>query len=212
MRSLLCLFALVAGQASAQVCVTGVIETAPAISVCQQRLTHRLSSTRVHLISSTIDLNRYLGQNVRVTGRDVGVTCTVLDVSRVDPPPAELSWCGSGSTGCPLKLKVCPAGVGRYWLFLGLRVGFRPLGCGGSAPIDGSLLVQEPIIPLVGGNLGAGCGELTLPVPLDNALVGVSLFFQAARQDIGPVGPLELTNLGFVRLTPLMPPCAPTNC
>lgn len=210
-RVLFLLLALCAPPAAAQVCVTGVVEPHSGPSICMQAASHQFECGSVLLRSATIDLRQYEGRTVRVTGRDVGVTCHVIEVTRVDPPFAELTWCGSGSVGCPLKLKVCPVGMGRYWMFLGLAPGFRPVGCSNTGWFDGTLLVREPILPLVSGGAGL-CGELVLPVPMDNSLVGVRLWFQGARQDIGPIGPLQLTNAGCVQLAPFMPPCAPTNC
>jgi hypothetical protein len=210
-----CLLAVVLAAApiAAQVCVTGVVERFAGPSVCMQPLTHRLVDTEVYLIATgaTVDLDRHLGQKVRVSGRDIGVTCHVLDVFRVDPPPASLVWCGSGSTGCPLKVKVCPVGFGRFWIFAGLRRGYAPLGCAPAGWFDGTLLIGDPVIQIAAGGAGA-CGEVTLPVPFDNALVGVELFFQGARQDVGPLGPLQLSDAVRVRLAPFMPPCAPTSC
>ncbi|MBK8980236.1 MAG: hypothetical protein IPM29_30410 [Planctomycetes bacterium] len=197
----------------AQVCVTGIVQPVNGPTICMQGETHYLQCSRVFLVSRSgaVDLNRYVGQNVRITGREIGATCTLLDVARVDPPLASLTWCGSGSTGCPLKLKICPIGMGRWWLFLGLAPDFRPIGCATSGWIDGTLLLRDPIYPI--GNGGSGiCGEVTLQIPLDNSLVGVTVYFQGARQDIGPVGPLELSDVQCVRLAPFMPPCAPVGC
>jgi hypothetical protein len=50
------------------------------------------------------------------------------------------------------------------------------------------------------------------PLPNDPSLQGVHLRFQGARQDIGPVGPVQLTNVLPVTLVPFLPPCGSINC
>lgn len=194
-----------------QVCVTGVVRPESGPSICTQRYTHALENTRVKLVSRVINLDQYVGRNVKVMGPLVGVTCPIVDVAQVfDPPPATLEFCGTPQTSCPVKLKLCPIGMGRGWLLVGFGADFVPVGCSTSGFLDGSLLVANPILVW---NFGAGvCGELLLIVPTDPSLLGLTLWFQGARQDIGPIGPLELSNVTTFRITPFMPPCGPVNC
>lgn len=197
--------------AQGPVCVTGrVVPVGP--TICQQGETHMLECARVFLRSSSVNLARYNGQIVRIEGRDIGLLCTVLDVNRVTPAPATLIRCGSPSPGCPIKLKVCPGAIGRWWLFGSFRPGFRPVDCQGMRFFaDGSLLLGVPGVTLVSGMPLGTCGELTINIPADPALTGLQAWFQGVRQDIGPVGPLQLTNAECVTLLP-MRPCSVPNC
>jgi hypothetical protein len=204
-------FAFALAPAQAQVCVTGRVTPVGGPTICQQGETHYLECTRVFLRSNLLDLNRFNGQIVRITGRDIGVTCRVLDVARVDPPPATLEWCGSPSTCCPVKFKVCPGGLGQAWLFLSTAPDYQPLGCGNTL-LGGTLLIAPPLIEVWSGMLTAGCGEVTIPIPCNNSLVGLQVWLQGARRDIGPIGPLWLTNAVCFRIAPFLPPCAPTGC
>jgi hypothetical protein len=215
-RSLVALAMLLCtAAASAQpgrlICITGQVEPSPGFTICMQGETHLLADTRVWLKSSTVHLPQYEGQVVRVVGRDIGVTCTVLDVMQVTPASATLSWCGSGSTCCDLKLSLCPGGLGRGVIMAATGPGYQPMGCAQTGFLDGTFLLGADAFPIWVGTFGA-CGGFQFSVPCDNALVGVDVWFQGARHDIGPVGPLFLSNVLRVRIAPFLPPCAPINC
>jgi hypothetical protein len=197
-------------RAQSDVCITGLLVPDSGPSICTQRFTHALADTGVRLVSRSLDLNAHNGRLVKVVGREVGVTCRILEVSAViDPPPATLTLCGTPQSSCPVKLELCPIGMGQGWLFLGLQPDFAPLACG-QGFLDGTLLLQSPIALTAFG--AGGCGELLLTIPLAHSLQGLQLWFQGARRDIGPIGPLQLTNVVTFRITPFMPPCGPTNC
>ena len=209
--AVLCLLASVGAQN--RVCVTGVVRPVTGPTICAQGETHFLECTRVFLRSSTVSLRQFEGRNVRIVGTDTGLVCPVIDVRSVAPPPATLDWCGSGSTGCPIKLVMCPGGLGRGAIFLASQPAYVPLGCAQSPFqfLDGTFLIGGAIVPVFSGGLSA-CAEVTLRIPLDNALVGANVWAQGARQDVGPVGPLTTTNAICFRISPLLPPCAPLGC
>jgi hypothetical protein len=196
------------------VCVTGRVEPLPGPTICMQGETHRLECAGVWLKSSVVNLASFVGQIVEVSGPDVSAfpTCPpLIDVVAVQsPPPATLEWCGSGSTCCPIKFKVCPGGLGIWSLFLSTSPAYLPLGCGW--PIDGTATIALPAFPIGGGILGASCGVVSFQIPCENALVGAQVWLQGTRRDIGPVGPLQLTNPICLTITPFLPPCAPVGC
>ena len=53
---------------------------------------------------------------------------------------------------------------------------------------------------------------MNLVLPADLSLTGVSLWFQGARQDIGPVGPLQATNAVCFTILGPSPPCISPGC
>ncbi len=197
-------------QLAGTVCITGRLEPVQGFTICQQGETHHLADTAVYLKSSTVNMVPFEGQIVHVVGRDIGVTCRVLDVSQITPAAATLTWCGSPSTCCPIKLKLCPGGIGRGVVVAGTTTTFQPVGCGATGFLDGTLLIANSV-PIWVGVLGT-CADIPISVPCDNSLVGAAVLFQGARQDIGPIGPLVLTNVVRIVLAPYLPPCAPTNC
>lgn len=198
---------------TATVCITGRVLPVSGPTICMQGETHYLECTRVFLRSLAIDLTRLEGRLVRLVGRDIGVTCRVLEVVAAMPPIATLATCGTPSIGCPIKLKVCPGGLGLFWTFVALRPGFHPLGCGGlPGGFEGTVLLGQPAVTNGSGPLGAGCGEVIQRIPTDPNLVGLDVWFQGARVDIGPVGPFQLTNVECIRIGPPGPPCALPNC
>jgi hypothetical protein len=198
--------------AQADVCITGRVAPVNGPTICQQGETHLLENTRVFLRSATIDLNQWIGRLVRVRGSDIGVTCTVLQVREVSLAGAALTRCGSPSPGCAVKLVMCPGGLGRWWLWAAFAPGYRPIACAPPDPLEGTVLIADPLFNLVFGEFIGLCGEYLLPIPADPSLIGVRVWFQGARQDIGPVGPLHISNVEVMTLSPLLPPCQPTNC
>lgn len=219
LRAALLVFVCVSTSAIAQVglspvCISGVVTPVGGPTICQQGETHRLECTDVFLRSRSFGLDAFNGQNVDIVGFEVGVTCRVIQVVQIFPAAARLEYCGSAVLGCPLKLRLCPGGLGRGAILFSFDSGYLPLGCANSpfGLIEGTLLLGGTIVQIWSGTLGANCGEVTLQIPNDNSLLGAGIRFQVARQDIGPVGPLKLTNALCFRLAPLLPPCAPINC
>jgi len=198
--------------AQARVCVTGTVQQASGPSICGQPFTHEIDCSKVMLRSSAVNLNQFLGKTVELIGFDVGVTCPIIDVQQVLPAPATLIRCGSPTAGCPVKLKVCPVGIGQWWLFLSFAPGFAPLGCSNpSGGIHGTFLLGGPVF-VIGSGAGTMCGETLLNIPLNNSLVGLQVFFQGARRNVGPIGPLQLTNPECFTIGPPSPACVLPNC
>lgn len=204
------LWSVLVATTPAQVCLNGVLEPVGGPTICQQGETHLVSGTRVYLRSRTVDLNRWNGQLVRIEGSDISVTCRVLDVTQVTLPTAVLRLCGSPSPGCPVKLTVGPGAIGQWLLFGSFQQGYQPFGC--TFPVDGTLLLGGAISTVSGGMFGGPSGDTVIFIPLNPALVGLRVLFQGARQDIGPIGPPQLTNVELLVLSPFMPPCQPLNC
>lgn len=210
----LAVLALAASAALAQrpFCITGVVEPVGGFTTCMQGETHRIAGTSVFLRSATVNLGSYVGQLVRVTGSDIGITCRVVDVATVSNPPALLTGCGTPMPGCPIRLRVGPSSLGQWALFGSFTSGFVPLGCTPPDGIDGTILLGQPTFALASGLLTGTGGEHTIQIPAVPALAGVRVWFQGARQDIGPVGPPLLTNVVEMQLVPFMPVCGPVNC
>lgn len=202
---------LAAVPAQTRICVSGVVVTS-GFTICQQGETHRLADTSVYLRSSTVNLNAFLGQNVRVDGTDIGLLCRVLDVTAATPAPATLELCGTPMPGCSIKFKVGPGAVGSYALAASFGSGILPLGCSPPDMLDGTWLLGSPAVTIVVAPFSGPFGEYTWPLPNNPSLQGVSLRFQGARQDTAPVGPAQFTNVLPVQLVPFMPPCGSINC
>lgn len=198
--------------AQSPVCATGVIEPVGGPSICQQGETHRLAGTRVLLRSSTVNLATHVGQNVRIEGVDIGLLCTVVEVNVVTAPLATLEHCGTPMPGCAVKFKVGPGAIGRWALLASFGQAFQPLGCVGRDFLDGTLLLTLPAVTVGFGMFTGPFGEVVLAIPNVPALSGTTLWLQGARQDIGPVGPVEFTNSEVLQLVPFMPPCGGINC
>ncbi|GAB4140301.1 MAG: hypothetical protein Fur0037_06780 [Planctomycetota bacterium] len=213
MKSIL-IATLLAGAAAAQtpVCITGIVQPVGGPTICMQGETHLLEGTGVFLRSSAVDLNRWVGQMVRIEGVDIGLLCHVLDVARVGNALAVMQHCGTPMPGCTIKLKIGPGGLGRWAMFASFSPGFTPLGC--SPPgfqIDGTLLLRGPTLLAMGLFTGPW-GEVLVPIPPNPALQGLRIRFQGARQDIGPVGPIQFSNGETITIAPFMPPCGGVNC
>jgi hypothetical protein len=188
--------ALLAGLASAQVVFTGVIEKATLPSICQEE-THFLTCTGpnpdaptgVLLKSSTLDLTPFEGQVATFTAQARGVTCLIYDVTAVDTmPAATLEMCGTEGLGCPLRFRVQPASsIGQFWLWIAASPGFTPID-----PTTGTVLLGPGFVLVAQGMTPPG--QVDVVVPADAALVGLDLWLQAARRDIGPIGPIQATN------------------
>jgi hypothetical protein len=123
------------------------------------------------------------------------------------PPPASLDWCGSATPGCDLRFVICPGGLSQYWLWVSPGNGYHPL-----APTKGSWLLGDPAFLVATGIGGAACQSVDIKVPADPGIIGVTLYLQAARRDIGPIGPAELTNSICLTILLTATPCVPPGC
>jgi hypothetical protein len=199
--------ALAARPAPAQVVFTGEIEKATLASFCQEE-THVLECAGVLLKSSALDLAAFEGKVFEFTAEARGVECLIYDVTAVESASAHLVRCGNPVPGCPMRFRVGPTGViGQYWLWLALSPTFLPLD-----QVTGTWMLNPPFF-LLGSGLTFGDGSaVDIVLPPDPSLTGLTLFLQGARQDIGPIGPIELTNpLCFQILGP-SPPCFEPDC
>lgn len=214
-RTALALGAL-AGATQAQIVFTGVLEKAQLASFCQEE-THYVTCTSpspgvptgVLVKSSTLELEKYEGKVARFTAQPRGVECTIYDITDAQlPPPTWLDLCGNPVPGCPMRARVQPTGViGQWFLWVSTSPTFLPLD-----PVTGTWMLGFPFYFLgAGGTAGADAAfDFTLP-PNPN-LTGVSLYFQGAFRDIGPVGPLQLTDPRCFTILGPSPPCFLPNC
>lgn len=204
---LLLLAPLAAAQPSTppDVGITGVVQ--PNTGVVCANATHGLECTKVSLVSGNIDLTLFEGQMVKLLGNQTGATCPTIQVTGVQQPPSTLEWCGSPSPGCTMKFKVCPGGLSQYWLFASLGQGYKPLH-----PNKGTWLLGDPFYLLAQGLGGGACHELSVQVPPVPIIVGLEVWMQGARRDIGPVGPITLTNAICFTITPPTPGCLAPSC
>ncbi|HZL99964.1 MAG TPA: hypothetical protein VFD43_06905 [Planctomycetota bacterium] len=159
-----------------EVSFTGVVEKADGFviaAICAPP-THQLacSDGTYFLYSSTLDLDQYLGKNVKLYGSSLEV-CPLYNVHKVEvPPPATLAICGTGGFGCPIRLRSGPGGISQHALFVSLAPGLVPLN-----PSKGSFLLAEPFYLLgvqVGGFPGEGAA-FDFTIPGAPVLAGVTL-------------------------------------
>jgi hypothetical protein len=205
-------FVVAALAAQAPVCITGLLEPLPGPTICQQGETHWFAAARVYLKSSTVNLAAHVGSTVRIEGTDVGLLCHVVDVTQIfDPAPVVLTSCGSAMLGCGVRVRVNGPGLGFVLLAASTTRGYQPLGCG-SASLHGTVLLGQPIATLAGIVDGNGTVSALASIPANTAFLGAQLWFQGGHLPIGPVGALELSDVLGITVTPLLPPCAPTNC
>ena len=185
------------GTLSAQqpVCITGLLEPVPLVTICMQGETHSLAGTGVYLKSGAVDLTSFEGRVVTVTGVPIGVTCYVLDVSQVvDPAPVVLSSCGSPTLGCTYRLALRGPGLGFGMLAASLASGLLHFACQGAQGVQGSLLLDPSVELISSGTTPAGVSFTDLSIPNSPQLIGLQVRFQGAHATIGPVGPLVLSN------------------
>jgi hypothetical protein len=163
------------------------------------------------LTSTTINLNFYIGKNVKLTGTNIGAGCPTWDVSAVeDPPPTSLIFCGSPTPSCPIRLRSVPGGISQHFLLLGFSPGLTPKNL-----YSGSLLLGDPwfVLASTSGAVGLEGAAFDFQLPGDAALAGLSVWFQAVRRDVGPVGPFRFSNAVCITLTGPSPPCIdPLGC
>ena len=193
--------ALATTAAAQTVTVTGVVETAGP-SICLDG-THVLECTSVRLKSDVVDLDAFLGQNVRLVGEQTA-PCPVITVEQVFPfPLATLVACGAPTPGCPMRFRVGPAAVSQFLLFASGTPGYAPAG-----PVKGTWLLGAPVVLVASGSLD----PVDVVIPDDPAVIGLSVWLQAARRDIGPIGPWTLSNAVCFTITGPSPPCFSLDC
>ncbi|HKB17013.1 MAG TPA: hypothetical protein VKF62_13185, partial [Planctomycetota bacterium] len=107
--------------------------------------------------------------------------------------------------------KVCPGPIGLALLFASTAPSFFPV----FLPLNGTpeaVLLAPPFlqIPVFPGT--TACFEGKVQIPPDVALVGADFWLQGARMDIGPAGPMHLTNPICLTIAPPVPSCANPGC
>ena len=194
---------------------TGVVQPWPVTDalICAPP-THQLACSEglFGLQSSSLDLSQYEGQNVKLHGTSVG-DCPLFEVHAVEEPPATLALCGTAGLGCTIRLKSAPGGLAQHVLLASPSPGFVPI-----AGLKGSFLLGEPFFLLAKGSTFAftTAANFDFAIPVDPALDGLSVWFQAARRDVLPsplgLGPIQFSNAVCVTLigNPLW--CEPADC
>ncbi|HZM01072.1 MAG TPA: hypothetical protein VFD43_12560 [Planctomycetota bacterium] len=196
-----------------EVAFTGVVEPFDGviIAICAQP-SHQLACSEgtYFLTSSTLDLNVWLGKNVKLYGKPVSDLCPLYDIHKVEsPPPATLAICGTGGLGCPIRLRSGPGGISMHALWVSLKPDLVPLN-----PSKGSFLLAQPfyLLGIQSGGFPAEGAAFDLSIPAAPILAGVTLYFQSARRDVGPVGPLHLANAVCMEIVGFVLICHDPDC
>lgn len=201
-RSLLAVLALTC-VASAQIVapqpisVTGVLWLnqiqGPGVLCAPGTHVMQCSEGLVQFKSSSVDLDSLVGQNVTLTAIQTSKQCPLYEVTDVQKnPAATLTLCGTGAgLGCPIRLRSEPGGLSQHWLLISAFPGWQPV----SIP-EGTFLLGGPfiILPAGAGQFGAEGAAWDFDIPSDPTLIGLEVFMQAARRDVGPIGPLRYSN------------------
>lgn len=95
----------------------------------------------------------------------------------------------------------------QFWLFASLSPGYKPL-----SPSKGTWLLGDPFFLLAQGLGGGICHELSFVVPPVPVIIGLDVWLQGARRDVGPVGPITLTNAVCLTITGPGAPCVSPGC
>jgi len=196
-----------------EVAFTGVVQPFDGviIAICAPP-SHELecSDGTFFLTSSTLDLDAWVGKNVKLYGKSVSDLCPLYDIHKIEePPPATLAICGTGGLGCPIRLRSGPGGISQHALWVALKPGLVTLN-----PSKGSFLLGEPffLLGIQSGGFPAEGAAFDLTVPPDPVLTGVTLYFQSARRDVGPVGPLHLANARCMEIVGFVFVCHDPDC
>jgi hypothetical protein len=193
---------------------TGVVEPAfsPGPPIICAPPTHQLkcSGGVFFLQSDTIDLDDYIGQNVKLVGTAVDKGCPLIEITEViSPPPATLELCGTTAIGCPVRLVSAPGNISQHIIWFSGGPGLFSLSVQ-----KGSLLLAMPFFELVSvaGGFGAEGAAFDFHMPTDSNLIGVDLWLQNARRDVGPIGPLSMGNAICFSILPAHVPCVLPDC
>jgi hypothetical protein len=97
--------------------------------------------------------------------------------------------------------------IGQYWLFWSLAPAFLPIDAS-----FGTLLLAAPIHLLATGLTSGANAAVDFQVPNNPSVIGLNVWLQGARRDVGPVGPIELTNSVCLTVQGPSPPCTQPGC
>jgi len=201
-RSLLAVLALTC-VASAQIVapqpisVTGVLwlnqQQGPGVLCAPGTHVMQCSEGLVQFRSRTIDLDSLVGQNVTLTAIQTSKQCPLYEVTAVQTTPStSLTLCGTpGGLGCPIRLRSAPGGLSQHWLLISAFPGWWPISL-----TEGTFLLGQPflVLPAGAGQFDVAGAAWDFTIPSDPSLIGLEVFLQAARRDVGPVGPLRYSN------------------
>jgi hypothetical protein len=183
------------------------IEKVTGATVCPG-VGYKVAGADVLLQSSSVDLERFVLETVRVTGHvQTPGTCppfTLFLVDSVTQPTATLAACGVPRPGCPLGFQVGPPTISINWTFWSIaKPGFLDLG-----PPIGVGLLGAPVT-LLGTSGPLEVLETQLP---PGTPIGLTLFFQSYHLDVGPIGgPGALSNAVAIQTIATGIPCVPPD-
>ena len=207
--------------ASAQIVAPQPISVTGVLKVNDQQGAGVLCAPGTHLMecaeglvqfrSKSINLDGLVGQNVQLTAIQTSKQCPLYEVTAVQMiPEATLTLCGTaGGLGCPIRLRSGPGGLSQHWLLVSAFPGWWPVNL-----TEGTFLLGQPflVLPSGAGQFGIDGAAWDFNIPGDPSLIGLEVFLQSARRDVGPVSPIRYSNavcfeiIGFTLL------CAEPDC
>ncbi len=139
-----------------------------------------LDCTNVQLQSSTVRLEDWKGDDVGLSGPNVGSRgAPVIEVAEIHTAQDLLELDGTAKLGEEIELKLESAN-GTFYLFLfALDTGFLPLGSAYPG-LKGTILVDLSSTAVLASGPFSGSVELGLLIPNNPNLVGLKFWIQAA--------------------------------
>ena len=132
------------------------------------------SSTR--LTSATFDLNTFVGQQVLITGTQVGTPqAPLVEVATIAVIPEIFEIPGNPEVGNELRFGATHTPGARVSFFVALGPGFRRVGRAGTFMLD----LSTTVFATAGTIPAPGNLELVIPLPNDPALIGRDVHAQA---------------------------------
>lgn len=173
--------------------------------------THALecSGGTFFLKNGAADLDTVVGKMVKVSGYPSAAGCPVWAIDLIEPPPVTLKVCGTTALSCEVRFRSWPGGLSQHALLVSLAPGVAPLNL-----VAGSLLLGDPWFVLLTqvGHFPPEGADFVFNVPIDTALAGLDFWFQTARRQVGPVGPLQLSNAICFQMGGIPFVCWPADC
>ena len=207
LAALVALASLAAPSAAQTATFTANIEPATLASFCQEE-THFVSCNGTLLRSLVLDLDKYVGKPWEFTATLAGVECPIWYITKAVPAKGTLVYCGNAVPGCPIRMRVGPTGViGQWYLWYSATPDFLPID-----PVLGTAMLGGNIKFLATGNTFGATATYDTTVPNAPGLVGLNIYAQGARRDVGPIGPFTLTNPVCFKILGPSPPCILPGC
>jgi hypothetical protein len=170
-------------------CVRGLVERAPALSICNVRGTHYFRCQNLYLNSTTIDLTQFENQVVEVCGTVAGAgTCRLMSVGAVNSPVDQITIAGPVNgriaQGSPVTFNLGVTPATPFVLLYSNRTGWLDTGSAGF------LLIDTRFFVFATGILdGMGQASIAGQIPMDQSLVNLTLHFQPAMIDLTQFAP-----------------------